>query len=183
MLTRRLSFIAATCVDDAQSAEERIAISQYSKPYAHVFAQGADWELEVVEREPGTRGLSIQARSWDVERSVAWLSRNRRLAKDYERHVQTSGALLEVAASCLALRRLASPASTGNRSRSINSVSSVSPHGSPLLLGQGQLYGANDAGGLRAAPWFHFPSLAFPQRSCYACLRDSDSPPCTTCVL
>src|SRR5712691_6100127 len=136
VLTRRLSFMAATCVDDAQSAEARIAISQYSKPYAHVFAQGAGWELE------------------DVERSVAWLSRNRRLAKDYERHVQTSGALIEVAASCLALRRLASPASTGNRSRSINSVSSVSPHGSPLLLGQSQLYGANDAGGLRASPWF-----------------------------
>jgi len=36
------------------------------------------------------------------------LSRNRRLAKDYERMVQTSEALIELAATRLPLRRLAS---------------------------------------------------------------------------
>jgi putative transposase len=34
------------------------------------------WELQVVEREPGTRGFSIQPRRWVVERSFAWLTRN-----------------------------------------------------------------------------------------------------------
>jgi hypothetical protein len=41
-----------------------------------------------------------------VERSFAWLSRNRRLAKDYERRVQTSETLIEVAMIRLLLARL-----------------------------------------------------------------------------
>jgi putative transposase len=60
-----------------------------------------------VERAPSTRGFNIQPRRWIVERSFAWLTRNRRLAKDYERHVQTSETLIEVAATRLLLRRLA----------------------------------------------------------------------------
>ena len=53
--------------------------------------QGDGWELEVVEREPGTRGFAMLPHRWVVERSLAWLARNRRLAKDYERMVQTAG--------------------------------------------------------------------------------------------
>src|SRR5713101_3379596 len=68
--------------------------------------QGNGWDLEVVERAPSTRGFSIQPRRWVVERSFAWLTRNRRMAKDYERKVQTSEALIEVAISRLLLRRL-----------------------------------------------------------------------------
>jgi putative transposase len=68
--------------------------------------QGDGWDLDVVEREPGTHGFSIQPRQWVVERSFAWLTRNRRLAKDYERKVQTSEIFIEVAAR-LVLRRLA----------------------------------------------------------------------------
>jgi transposase len=70
--------------------------------------QGGGWELEVVERQPGTRGFQVQPRRWVVERSLAWLSRNRRLAKDYERKVQISEMLIELAATRLLLRRLAS---------------------------------------------------------------------------
>lgn len=68
--------------------------------------QGDGWEVEVVEREPGTRGFAVLPRRWVVERSLAWLSRNRRLAKDYERMVQTSETLIEIAATRLVLRRL-----------------------------------------------------------------------------
>jgi Transposase DDE domain len=52
------------------------------------------------------RGFTVQPRRWVVERSFAWLNRNRRLAKDYERKVQTSETLIELAASRLLLRRL-----------------------------------------------------------------------------
>jgi putative transposase len=69
--------------------------------------QGTGWDLEVVEREPCTRGFNVQRRRWVVERSFAWLSRNRRLAKDDERTVQTSETLIELAAIRLVLRRLA----------------------------------------------------------------------------
>src|SRR5258708_5533654 len=40
--------------------------------------------LEIVEREPVSHGFSIQPRRWVVERSFAWLLRNRRWGKDYE---------------------------------------------------------------------------------------------------
>jgi len=69
--------------------------------------QGDGRDLEVVEREPDTRGFSVQPRRWIVERSFAWLIRSRRLAKDYERRVQTSETLIEIAATRLVLRRLA----------------------------------------------------------------------------
>jgi transposase len=67
--------------------------------------QGDGWDLKAVERARGTRGLSVQPWRWVVERDLAWLSRNRRLAKDYERKVQTSETLIEVAAIRLLLRR------------------------------------------------------------------------------
>jgi putative transposase len=70
--------------------------------------QGEGWELEIVTPPPGGRGFTVQPRRWVVERSFAWLSRNRRLAKDYERKVQTSETLIELAAMRLTLRRLAS---------------------------------------------------------------------------
>jgi transposase len=69
--------------------------------------QGEGWDLEVVERAAGTHSFQLLPRRWVVERSLAWLSRNRRLAKDYERMVQTSETLIELAAMRLLLRRLA----------------------------------------------------------------------------
>ena len=68
--------------------------------------QGEGGDLEIVEREPGTHGFTVQPRRWVVERSFAWLIRNRRLATDYERRVQTSETLIEVAVTRLLLRRL-----------------------------------------------------------------------------
>ncbi len=66
-----------------------------------------NWEIEVVGRDPETRGFAVQPRRWVVERSFAWLVRNRRLRIDYERRVQTSETLIEVAFIRLLVRRLA----------------------------------------------------------------------------
>jgi transposase len=79
--------------------------------------QGDGWDLEVVERAPGTRGFNVQPRRWVVERSFAWLSRNRRLAKDYERQAQTSETWIELAATRLLLRRLAGARACGTALR------------------------------------------------------------------
>jgi putative transposase len=65
-----------------------------------------NWDLEVVERQPGTRGFSILPRRWVVERILSWISRNRRMSKDYERKVQTSETLIQVAMIRLLLARL-----------------------------------------------------------------------------
>jgi transposase len=65
------------------------------------------WQLEVVERDREVGGFEILSKRWIVERTFGWLRRDRRLAKDYERKVQTSETLIEVAMIRLMLRRLA----------------------------------------------------------------------------
>ena len=45
--------------------------------------------------------------SWIVERTLAWISRNRRLARDYERHARKAAAFVRLAMIRLMLRRLA----------------------------------------------------------------------------
>jgi putative transposase len=51
--------------------------------------------------------FAIAGLTWIVERSFAWLGFNRRLAKDYERRVQTSETLISIAVICLMLNRIA----------------------------------------------------------------------------
>jgi len=58
-----------------------------------------------VERTPGARGFSVLPKRWVVERTFGWLSRNRRMSKDYERKVQTSETLIEVAMIRLLIAR------------------------------------------------------------------------------
>ena len=65
-----------------------------------------DWDLEVVARTPGARGFNVLPKRWVVERTFAWLSRNRRMSKDFERKVQTSETLIEVAMIRLLVARL-----------------------------------------------------------------------------
>jgi putative transposase len=69
--------------------------------------QTGEWELEVVERDREAEGFRILPKRWIVERTFSWLVRNRRLSKDYERRVQTSETLIQVAMIRLILRRLA----------------------------------------------------------------------------
>ena len=52
-------------------------------------------------------GFHVLARRWVVERTFAWLGRNRRLAKDYERLIETGEMLLYLGMSRVLLRRLA----------------------------------------------------------------------------
>ncbi len=65
------------------------------------------WQLEIVERDQEAKGFEVLPKRWIVERTFAWLIRNRRLSKDYERMVQTSEAFIKVAMIRLILRRLA----------------------------------------------------------------------------
>jgi putative transposase len=64
------------------------------------------WTLDIVERNREAEGFEVLPKRWIVERTFSWLIRNRRLSKDYERMVQTSETLIEVATIRLILRRL-----------------------------------------------------------------------------
>jgi putative transposase len=77
-------------------------------PLAQWCHKEGGWELEVVERNPATEGFEVIPKRWIVERTFGWLGRDRRLSKDYERKVQTSETLVQVAMIRLMLRRLAS---------------------------------------------------------------------------
>jgi putative transposase len=68
--------------------------------------QRGGWKLEIVERNPHTKGFRVSPKRWIVERTFSWLIRNRRLSKDYERMVQTSETFIKVAMIRLMLRRL-----------------------------------------------------------------------------
>jgi putative transposase len=63
-------------------------------------------ELRAVERPAAQKSFVVLPRRWVVERTFAWLSRCRRLARDYETRPQSSEALILLAMSRLMLRRL-----------------------------------------------------------------------------
>ena len=47
------------------------------------------WLLQVVRRNPDSHQFEVLPRRWVVERTLAWLSRCRRLSKDYEELPET----------------------------------------------------------------------------------------------
>src|SRR5712675_698381 len=73
---------------------------QSRKLARHLLRQDG-WKLQIVKRRQ--RAFRITGLTWIVERSFAWLGRNRRLSKDYEYCVQSSETLIEIAATRLML--------------------------------------------------------------------------------
>jgi transposase len=63
-------------------------------------------EMSVVKLDKAKRGFVLLPRRWVVERSFAWATRFRRLAKDYERLPSTVAGLHIVAFVCLMLKNL-----------------------------------------------------------------------------
>ena len=65
------------------------------------------WGLEIVEKLGDQVGFQVLPKLWIVERTFAWLNRQCRLSKDYERLPQTSEAFVYVAMIRLMTRQLA----------------------------------------------------------------------------
>jgi transposase len=65
-------------------------------------------EVEIVKRCEVGRFVVLPKR-WLVERTIAWLNRCRRLAKDWENHSRNALAFLRLASIRLMLRRLCNP--------------------------------------------------------------------------
>ena len=88
----------------------------------HFFADGAydrrklldkaaflDFVVEVVRRSDTGPGFKVIPRRWVVERSIGWLTRYRRLVRDYERRIDVSEAMIFLAMGSLLVRRISHP--------------------------------------------------------------------------
>jgi transposase len=73
------------------------------------IARTGTWTLQIVRRCDRHHFVVLPKR-WIVERTLAWVSRCRRLARDYERHARKAAAFVRLAMIRLMLRRL--PASS-----------------------------------------------------------------------
>ncbi len=116
--------VHAASVQDRDGAPLVSAAIRASFPWLrHVFADSAyggqklkgalqrlgRWILEIVKRSDAAKGFEVLPRRWVVERTLAWLNRNRRLAKDFEATIASAEAWIMIASIQLMIRRLARP--------------------------------------------------------------------------
>ncbi|MFT6008890.1 MAG: putative transposase [Parasphingorhabdus sp.] len=119
-----LVFILVHTADlqDRDGAVDVLKAIRFRFPWLrHVFADGGyagnklkaaiqnhgSWTLEIIKRSDTARGFELLPRRWVVERTFAWLGRCRRLAKDWERSVESSTAWATIASIRMLTRRIA----------------------------------------------------------------------------
>jgi transposase len=74
------------------------ADSVYNGPdLRDALAKFGDWTIEIVKRAADAVGFQLLPRRCVVERTLAWLNRNRRLAKDFEASIASARAWLYIA--------------------------------------------------------------------------------------
>jgi transposase len=108
-------------IQDRDGALLVLASARYLYPcLRHVFADGGysgakldttldkigRWRIEIIKRSDAASGFVVLPRRWVVERTFAWLNRNRRLAKDFEATLESALAWLFLASVKLLMRRL-----------------------------------------------------------------------------
>jgi transposase len=66
-------------------------------------------DVEIVKRSDRAQAFEVLPRRWIVERTIGWLNRCRRLAKDWENLNRKALAFLRLASIRLMLRKLCDP--------------------------------------------------------------------------
>jgi transposase len=100
--------LLATLFGQFPFLETLFADSAYQGP---IFANALvkilpDLETEIVRRSDHAKGFVRLPKRWIVERTIAWLNRCRRLAKDWENLNRDALAFLKLASIRLMLRKL-----------------------------------------------------------------------------
>jgi transposase len=119
----RLLMVNLTTADIADSVGAQAvldALRQRWPSIKHLFADGAydrrqmldkaaflDFTVEIVRRTE--KGFTILPRRWVVERTFGWLTRYRRLVRDYEARLDVSEAMIYAAMGHSILRRVYQP--------------------------------------------------------------------------
>lgn len=105
-------------IQDRDSGGPLLQVSRPLLPFIkHVWADGGynhervtsatNIIVEIVRKQPDQVGFVVLPRRWVVERFFAWISRNRRLAKDFEATINSAATFLYAAAVMILVRRLA----------------------------------------------------------------------------
>jgi putative transposase len=119
----RLLMVNLTAADISDSAGAQMILHAIRTRWPwikHLFADGAydrrklmdkaafeGFVIEVVRRIDTEPGFKVLPRRWVVERTFAWMTRWRRLVRDYEQRIDVSKAMIHVAMGSLLLRRIA----------------------------------------------------------------------------
>lgn len=113
--------IHTTDIQDRDGAVPLLASIRRSFPWLrHVFADGGyagqklktalakvgSWTVQIVKRSDQAKGFVVLPRRWVVERTIAWLGRNRRLAKDFEKSIASAEAWTRIASIRLMMQDL-----------------------------------------------------------------------------
>lgn len=88
----------------------------------HLFADGAydqlklmdkatylDFVIKIVRRCDDQRGFQVLSLRWVIERTFGWMTRWRRMNRDYEKRIDVADAMIFVAMGDNLLRRNAHP--------------------------------------------------------------------------
>jgi len=117
-----LVVVHAADIQDRDGAPMVLKAIRHRFPWLrHVFADGGyagdklrqalkahgNWTIEIIKRSDATKGFEVLPRRWVVERTFAWLGRCRRLAKDWEKSIESSTAWTMLASIRMLTRRIA----------------------------------------------------------------------------
>jgi putative transposase len=119
----RLLMVNLTTADVSDSAGAQHILDAIRKRwpwFKHLIADGAydrrklmdkaafkEFVVEIVRRIDADPGFKVLPRRWVVERTFGWMTRWRRLVRDYEKGIDVSKAMIHVAIGGLILRRIA----------------------------------------------------------------------------
>jgi transposase len=122
--------LAASWQDRDGAKGALVAASLAAPSMRHLFAdQGfagrlVDWArdtvnttIEIVRKPAEQKGFAVHPRRWVVERTLAWLTAHRRLARDYERIPEVSEAIIRWAAIAGMARRITRDTPTRRQAR------------------------------------------------------------------
>lgn len=90
----RYPFVTRAFVDGGYAGR----LVRWAKDKAHVV-------VEVVKRSPAHKGFEVLRRRWIIERTFAWIVKNRRFVRDYEQLTAVAETLITIAAAATLIRR------------------------------------------------------------------------------
>lgn len=114
--------VHAADIQDRDGAVDVLKAVRFRFPWLrHVFADGGyageklrdalasmgNWTVEIIKRSDHAKGFHVLPRRWVVERTFAWLGRCRRLAKDWEKSIESATAWALIASIRMLTRRTA----------------------------------------------------------------------------